>query len=97
MKDDILNLRLPAALARAVGTWARRQGVAKSQVVREALVHYFAAGGGAGGSRVRRASAREVAARWRELAPLSPAEGAAFADDLERARRELPAPEARWG
>ena len=96
MKDELLNLRLTAALARAGGAGARRHGVAKSQVVREALVHYLATGGGAPASRVRRVTARDAAAAWRELAPLVAGEAEAFAEDVERARRELPAAEARW-
>ena len=43
MKDSQLTLRLPQDVVRAIARLARERGVAKSQVVREAIQQYVAA------------------------------------------------------
>jgi hypothetical protein len=57
--DSQLTLRLPAALARALGRLARQRGVVRSQVVREALEAYLSGPVEA-----------DAAALWRQTAPL---------------------------
>jgi hypothetical protein len=93
MKDTHLTLRLPRELARALARWARERGVPKSQVAREAVVRYLAP---APPERTPPVTAAEVAARWPTLPHLTPAEAAAFAADLETARRELPPDRDPW-
>jgi hypothetical protein len=57
--DSQLTLRLPAALARALGRLARRRGVVRSQVVREALEAYLSG-----------PAVPDADALWRQAAPL---------------------------
>jgi hypothetical protein len=58
MKDSQLTLRLPRDLDRVLARRARERGVPKSQVVREALQAYLAAGNEGGD------------AAWQKAAPL---------------------------
>jgi metal-responsive CopG/Arc/MetJ family transcriptional regulator len=57
--DAQLTLRLPAALARALGRVARQRGVLRSQLVREALEAYLSA-----------PDAPDAESLWRQAAPL---------------------------
>ena len=95
MNDTSISLRLTEALARALAEESSARGVAKSLLVREAVAIYLAAprtsptGGGA-------ITASEFARVWRTLPALTAEEGREFADDIERARRELGAPTDPW-
>jgi hypothetical protein len=85
-----LTLRLPADLARALSRWARTRGLAKSQVVRDAVAAYLAGGAPAAGTARAVVTAAELARRWETLPHLTRDEAAAFARDLAAARRDLP-------
>ena len=95
MKDSHLTLRLPEALARALARWARTRGVPKSEVAREAVARYLAQPGHAEDAG-RRLTAAELAARWPLLPRLTATEAAAFARDLGRHRKSLPAVRPPW-
>ena len=95
MKEAHLTLRIPADLARALARWARRQGVPKSQVARDAVARYL----GPTGSSDKPTSpvtARMVAAQWASVPRLGPHEARALADDLTAARKSLPAIPDPW-
>ena len=71
--DDQLTLRIPAALARGPTRRARERGVPKSQLVREALRGYLAAGAAESpdsSSTESSAEPREIIERFRGSAPL---------------------------
>lgn len=93
MKEAHLTLRLPAELARALARRARDAGVAKSYVVREAVTAYLA---GLRTATPTTVTAAELAARWRALPHLTPAEASTLGDDLAAARAELPEPRTAW-
>lgn len=87
-----LTLRLSRDLARAVSRWAKAHGVAKSQVVREAVASYvgvapltFAPPEGDA-----TVSAHAAAVRWARLPRLSVAEAESLADDVAASRASLP-------
>jgi len=90
MKDSHVTLRLSPELARTLARWARDRGMSKSHVVREAVATYLRAPP----VDPRGLTAAELAERWSTLPRLAPDEAGAFADDLNAARRELPAPDA---
>jgi hypothetical protein len=94
MKKAYLTLRLGADLARALARRARERAVPKSQVAREAVADYLAAG-----PRLaeRPVTALDLAARWPLLPRLTPDEAAALEGDIEGARKALPAVRAPWG
>jgi len=94
MKDSHLTLRIPAALAHTLARWARRHGVPKSQVVREAVTQYFAPVPTRGSSATL--TALELAARWPDLPRLDRREAEAFGADIEAGRRALPEPKDPW-
>jgi predicted transcriptional regulator len=92
---DYLTLRLPAELARALTRWARARGRSKSAIVREAVARYLAPAAPAEGS-AKGLTARELAAVWRSMPRLTPAEADAFAADVAAARAELPPLPTPW-
>lgn len=92
MKDSHVTLRLPGALARTLARWAKQHGVAKSQVVREAVAAYLRTGPTAVS---RTVTAADLAEQWRDLPRLTPDEAAAFSADLAEARDALPPPD-QW-
>ncbi|HEY2824470.1 MAG TPA: CopG family transcriptional regulator [Gemmatimonadales bacterium] len=89
MKDSHITLRISADLVRALAGRARAGGVAKSQVVREAVAAYLSGLKAPARPAVR---ASELAARWATLPRLAPTEAAALARDLAAARKALPPP-----
>jgi hypothetical protein len=87
-----LTLRLSRDLARAVSRWAKSHGVAKSQVVREAVASYVGVAPltfvpPPGDASV---SARAAAMRWARLPHLSAVEADGLADDVAASRASLP-------
>jgi hypothetical protein len=98
MRDKHLTLRLSRDLARAVSRWAKAHGVAKSQVVREAVASYVgttmdAAPPAAHGDVL---SARAVSARWASLPHLSPKEAGGLAGGIAASRTSLPQATQPW-
>lgn len=94
MKEAHLTLRLHEKLARALSRLARIRGVAKSQLVREAVAQYL--GTTEWTQDNRRMRARDLAEWLRALPKLSPDETADFALDIDRARTAVPPPRAPW-
>ena len=94
MKEAHLTLRLHEKLARALSRLARTRGVAKSQLVREAVAQYLGTTERPQDTRLVRA--RDLAERLRTLPRLSPDETADFALDIDRARKAVPPPRAPW-
>lgn len=90
-----MALRLSRDLARALARWARDHGVAKSEVVREAVATYLAPASARAESSPA-VTAAGLAARWPALVRLSLEETRALARDLAAARRELPPAQAPW-
>lgn len=91
MRDMHLTLRLSRDLARALSRWAKAHGVAKSQVVRDAVANYVGAATGAAppsehGSVV---TARAASVRWASLPHLSPAEAGGLAGGIAASRTGL--------
>ncbi len=95
MKDSHLTLRLPADLARALASFARRRGVPKSQVAREAVARYLAPSN-APPARPAGIPAAVLAERWRSLPRLTPEEAGDFETDLAALRAALPPLRATW-
>lgn len=93
MKQSHLTLRLPADLARALERWARRRGVPKSLVVREAVARLLSPGSVPAAAGL---TAGELAARWRALPRLGADDAAAFAADVAAARDALPPVVTPW-
>ena len=95
MKDSHLTLRLPAALARLLSRAARARGIAKSQLVREAVGRYLAPVGdeppGTAG-----VTATDLARRRRSWPRLLPAEAEGLGRDIEAARADLPPVPESW-
>lgn len=95
MKDSHLTLRLSADLARAVARFARRRGVPKSQVAREAVARHLAPSA----TPVERPGgipAAVLARRWRALPRLTPAEALDLEADVASARAALRREPAPW-
>ena len=85
-------------MSRALARRARERGVPRSQVVREAMAGYLAGESGARASASGRlVSASELAAKWRTIPRLTAAEADDFAEEIEAARRAVPAPPSPWG
>jgi Arc/MetJ-type ribon-helix-helix transcriptional regulator len=95
MKDTHLTIRLPAQLGEDLDARAERERVARSHVVREAVVRYLT-GDAAPQDVPPRRSARELAARWRDMPHLRPDEARAFAEDIAAARAGLIEPSSPW-
>jgi predicted transcriptional regulator len=94
MKDAHLTLRLPAGLARLLARAAAARGVPKSQVARDAVARYLAAG--TTDTPPPGLAARELARRWVTLPHLQPDEAAGLAEAIEAARTALPSPTPAW-
>lgn len=92
MKDSHVTLRLPGALARTLARWAKQRGMAKSQVVREAVAAYLRTGPT---TVARTVTAADLAEQWETLPRLVPEEAAMFDADLAEARGALPLPD-QW-
>lgn len=95
MKDAHLTIRLPAQLGEDLDARADRERVARSHVVREAVVRYLS-GGATPHDIMPRRTARDLAARWRELPHLRPDEARDFAKDIAAARVGLIEPSSPW-
>ncbi len=95
MKDSHLTLRLPADLARALDRRAGERDLGRSQLVREAVTAYLSGAAATSSARVM-PSGRELAERWAALPRLSDDEATALGNDIDAARRALPAPEDGW-
>lgn len=93
MAKSHMTLRLPAELARSLIQKARESGVARSHLVREAVVSYLKGRPLAVRPRV---TAAELAERWSTLPRLTPGEASDFAEDLAAARAAVPPPPAPW-
>jgi predicted DNA-binding protein len=94
MKESHLTLRLPAELAKALIRKARALGVPKSHMVREAVARYLEPTERA--ADVRLVAARDLAARWKTLPRLTPAEAEGLADDIAAGREALPTVRGAW-
>lgn len=94
MKNDALTLRLPTSLARALAGLAKARGIAKSQLVREAVSRYIDPAAPNEQSPV--VTARLLAARWAGIPRLTPEEATDFGSDIESARAALPALRTPW-
>lgn len=91
MKESHLTVRLPTELARALARWAKRTGVPKSQVAREAVARYLAPVGSVGPAPSRPTlTARALAARWTSMPRLESDDAASFGADLLAGRQALP-------
>ena len=95
MKDSHLTLRIPAELARALARKAKALGIPKSQMAREAVTRYLVPSAGEEAPS-RLPTARQFAARWRNLPRLSADDADAFAADIEASRRSLPPVSSSW-
>jgi hypothetical protein len=94
MKDSHITLRVSEALSQALERAAEARGIAKSMLVREAVAQYLV---GAPPERSTPPMTLDAfIARWRTLPRLSAEEAQAYADDIEAARAELPAPRDPW-
>lgn len=97
MRDMHLTLRLSRDLARAVTRWARAHGVAKSQVVREAVASYVgAAPPAAVPTGIVPLTSRVAAARWSSLPHLSVEEAGGLAGGIAASRTILPRLTPPW-
>lgn len=98
MRDMHLTLRLSRELARAVSRWARSHGVAKSQVVRDAVASYvgLASPGDAPAEHAQVVSARAVSDRWATLPHLSVEEAGGLAGGIAASRTSLPKVTPPW-
>ncbi len=94
MKASHLTIRLSAALERALERLARRRGVPKSEVVREAVTTYVS--GKVDPSPLSVVTGAELARRWASLPHLRANEAASIAKDIDAGRAELPELAANW-
>lgn len=91
MKDSHLTLRLPTELARALARWAKRHGVPKSHVAREAVARYLSPEGSMDPAPSRPAlTARALAARWKSMPRLGSDDGESLGADILAGRQALP-------
>jgi hypothetical protein len=96
MKDAHLTLRIPASLARTLDKIARVRGVSKSHLVADAIARHVTSATPPS-EPARRVSGAEFSSLWPSLPRLAPGDANAFAEDIARARKELPPPADRWG
>lgn len=91
MRDMHLTLRLSRDLARAVSRWAKTHGVAKSQVVREAVASYVGASTSdrTPAEHPKVLTARAASLRWASLPHLSPEEAGGLAGGIAASRTSL--------
>ncbi len=94
MKDSHLTVRLPEEMSAALARYADARGLARSQVVREAVADYLTT---TPPSAVPHGvSSRELARRWASLPRLTAAEATEFANEIEFDRTSMPPVEATW-
>lgn len=93
MKEAHLTVRLPGELADELDARAELRGLARSQVVREAVAAYLV---GPSAPATARISARDLAQRWAHLPVLRDDERAQFSADVDAARAALPLPSDPW-
>ncbi len=93
-----LTLRLSRDLARAVSRWARSHGVAKSQVVRDAVARYvgLAAPAAQPAELAAAITARAASVRWATLPHLSAEEAGGLAGGIAASRTSLPTVAPPW-
>ena len=86
-----LTLRLSRDLARAVSRWAKAHGVAKSQVVREAVTRYVgeSTAAPAPAQCASGLTGRAAAARWASLPHLTGDEARGLAGSIAASRTSL--------
>jgi len=98
MRDMHLTLRLSRDLARAVSRWAKAHGVAKSQVVRDAVANYVGATSAASAPLEHDAglTARDASHRWASLPHLSVEEAGGLAGGIAASRTSLPRVTPPW-
>lgn len=94
MKDSHLSVRLSEEMADLLARAADAGSVARSQLVREAVVQYLASTSPPAAA--HGVSSRELARRWASLPRLTPAEATEFANEIEADRAALPPVEAEW-
>lgn len=92
-KDAYVSLRLPSALAADLDRAASELGVARSYVVREAVVSYLA---GTPRPTPRLMPAAEFLRIWKTLPHLTPEEAESFAADIREARESYPPEVDPW-
>lgn len=92
-KDAYVSLRLPSALAEQLDRAAAERGVARSSVVREAVIAYLA---GSPRPPVRPMPAAEFARVWETLPHLTPEEAELFEADIRAARDSYPPEVDPW-
>lgn len=90
-----LTLRLPKDLARTLARWAKKRGIPKSALVREAVAKYLAPAEPPEGGRGS-VTGRELAARWRTVPHLTPREADDLAADIVAGRSALPPLAPPW-
>ena len=92
MREVHLTLRLSRDLAKALSRWARTHGVAKSQIVREAVEQYVGIGApkDASAEVARPVPGRAAAARWASLPHLTAEEAGGLAGGIAASRTGLP-------
>ncbi len=95
-KDSHLTIRLPGPLSEALDAEAARRGVARSQVVREAVATYVAAPLSARRAIVPPITAAQLAERWHDLPHLSAHDAELFAVDVACAREDAPPRVPEW-
>lgn len=93
-----LTLRLSRDLARAVSRWAKTHGVAKSQVVRDAVAGYVgvATPGPTPAEHTALLTARAASRRWASLPHLSAEEAGGLAGGIAASRTSLPPVTPPW-
>ena len=98
MRDMHLTLRLSRDLARAVSRWAKAHGVAKSQVVREAVASYVGASTPTAtpAEYAGALTGRMAAARWASLPHLTADEAGGLAGGIAASRTSLPSVGLPW-
>lgn len=98
MRDMHLTLRLSRDLARAVSRWAKTHGVAKSQVVRDAVASYvgLATSESTPANQAALLKARAASRRWASLPHLSAEEAGGLAGGIAASRTSLPHVTPPW-
>jgi len=98
MRAEHLTLRLSRDLARAVTRWARAHGIAKSQVVRDAVARHVGLAAAPPGPAESAASvtARAVSLRWAALPHLTVEEAGGLAGGVAASRTSLPPVAPPW-
>lgn len=93
MNDTHITLRLSSAINKIIEKLSHERGVAKSQIVREAVATYVRPSSVSARSQV---TGVELAARWPTLPRLGESELADFESEIAAARSEIPVAKNRW-